>query len=142
MPLQQSLPPTSSLAEQKNRLPSLVQRGRHLTKVSRLYGILEADLVQSCIESDVSRNLILDENGAALGHDLALDHTRNYRIAREMPSCKELVFLDSVLGVRDTVLVNVSLFYKKHRLTVRHELFDFFDIHNSWTFNGLILRIF
>ena len=59
-----------------------------------------------------------------------------------MPSCEELVFLDSVLGVRDTVLVNVSLFYKKHRLTVRHELFDVFDLHNTWTFNGLILRIF
>ena len=90
----------------------------------------------------MSRNLILDENGAALGHDLALDHARNDRIAREMSPGEEFVFLDAVLGVRDTVLVNVSLFYKKHRLTVRHELFDFFDIHNTWTFNGLILRIF
>ena len=46
----------------------------------------------------MTRNIVLYKYGAALGHDLALDHTRNYQIAREMPSCEELVFLDGVFA--------------------------------------------
>ena len=57
----------------------------------------------------MARDILFDHDGAALGHDLALDHARNDRIAREMSPGEEFVFLDGVLAMRKSFFVNLGL---------------------------------
>ena len=74
------------------------QAGGNFAYVAWLYRVLETDLVKTCVEREMTRNVVLYQDGAALGHNLALDYSRNDRIPRKVPSCKELIFLDGVFA--------------------------------------------
>lgn len=119
----------------------LVQLGSNLADIARLYRVLETDLVKSCVECEMSRDVLLYKNSAALCHNLALDYSRNDRVAREMSPCEELIFLDGVFAMCNTVLINFGLIHQKHRLSVREELFDIFLVHICSGFStfGLVL---
>ena len=75
-------------------------------------------------------NLVLDKDGAALRHDLAENYSGNHGIAREMASGEKLVFLDTVFGVGQTVLVYICFLDKEHGLPMRQELLDIFFVKN------------
>ncbi len=77
----------------------------------------------------MTRNVVFYEDSAALGHDLALDHSRHDRVAREVAPGEELVFLDAIFGMSYAILVHLTFLHKKHRLPVRQKLFDFFFVH-------------
>ena len=123
----------------------VVEFGCNLAYISRFNRVLEADLVNSGIEGEVSRDVVLDHYGTALGHNLALDYSWNNRVAREMSAGEELIFLDGVFAMRYTILIDFSLIHQKHRLPMWKEFFYVFLIHFIQVLVHLkstILRIF
>ena len=53
------------------RASLLYQPRRDFARITRLYRILESDLVKSGIQCKMTRNIVLYKYGAALSHDLA-----------------------------------------------------------------------
>jgi hypothetical protein len=74
---------------------------------------------------------IFDKQGAALCHNLALDYSRNYRIAREMSAAEEFVVPDGIFGMGDTFFVDIDLVYEKHWLAMRKIFFKFVSVHKN-----------
>ena len=107
----------------------VVEFGCNLAYISRFNRVLEADLVNSGIEGEVPRDVVLDHYGTALGHNLALDYSWNNRVAREMSAGEELIFLDGVFAMSYTILIYLGLINKKHRLSVRQKIFNVFLVH-------------
>ena len=87
----------------------------------------------------MSRDVFFYKNCTALGHNLALDYSRNDRVAREMSPCKEFIFLDGIFAMCNTILIYLSLIHQKHRLSVREELFDIFLVHICSGFSTFVL---
>ena len=107
----------------------LIELCRDFADVSGLYRVLETDLVDSRIEGEVAGDVVLHHYGAALCHDFTLDYSRYYRVAGKMSSGEEFIFLDGVFAVGNTILVNLGLVNKEHRLPVRQKLFNVFLVH-------------
>ncbi len=107
----------------------VIELCRNFANVTRPHRILEADLVDSSIESQVAWDVVLHHYGAALCHDFALDYSRDNRVSREVSAGEKFVFLDGVLAVSYTVLVNLRLVNKKHRFSVRQKFFNVFLVH-------------
>lgn len=103
---------------------ALEELARHLAEVAGLDDILELDVIQTRIESDVAGNFVLYKDGATLGHDFALDYTRHHRIAREMPAGKKLILLDPVLRMSVSGIVDKGFFNQKHRFPMGQETLD------------------
>lgn len=91
--------------------------------------MLETDIIDSAVKRGLALDFILDKQSATLGHNFTLYDTGNNRIAREMSPAEELVFTNPVFSMTYTVLVNIDLIDKKHRLAVRKILFQFFSFH-------------
>ena len=70
--------------------------------------MLEADIIDPGVKRCPAFDLILYQKCAALGHDLALDHTRHDRITGKMSLAEEFVFLDAVLRMADSIPVNIN----------------------------------
>ena len=130
-------------AAEIERTALLVEFGGNLANIAWLHYILEADFIQSGVQCKMSGDIILDENCTALSHDFALDNTRYNRVSREMSSCEELIFLDGIFAMSDTIY-DFSLFYQKHRLPMWQELLDiFFSQHNVQVLvQGLLVFVF
>ena len=73
-------------AAEIQRTSLLYHLRRDFAHITWLYRILESDLVKSGIQRKMTRNIVLYKYGAALSHDLALNYTRDNRIARKMSS--------------------------------------------------------
>ena len=58
--------------------------------------MLEADIIYTGIKRSLALKIILDQESTALSHDLALDDSRDYRIAREMALTEEFIVLDAI----------------------------------------------
>ena len=58
--------------------------------------MLEADIIYTGIKRSLTLKIILDQESTALSHDLALDDSRDYRIAREMALTEEFIVLDAI----------------------------------------------
>ena len=106
-----------------------VEGGFHFDGVTRTNAVLEAHFVDACIEGQFADEIVLHEEGAALGHDFAEDDTRNDGFTWEMAFQEKLLAGNVVLRVRHMVLVEGHLVDQEHRLTVREVLFDFFSVH-------------
>lgn len=101
----------------------------HFAKVAGTDDILEPDIVYACIQGRLALDFILDEEYAALCHDLALDNARYNRVAREMSPAEEFVFPDSVFGMGHTLFVDLNFVDKQHGFPVRQVFFEFFSVH-------------
>lgn len=107
--------------EEEKRTTSCNELRMDLTEVSRLYRVLESDLVDSCVQGHVARDVVFYGNCATLGHDFAENHSRNYGIARKVPPGEELVFLDAVCGICLSLREDFGMLNQKHGLPVGHE---------------------
>ena len=105
------------------------QRGLHLNGVARLDAVLEAHLIDACIEGQLADEVVFHQQCATLGHNLAEDDTRHNGFAREVALQEEFLARHMVLGVAHMVLVEVHLVDQEHGLAVREILFNFVSIH-------------
>ena len=93
-----------------------------------LTSMVSPDLVEPGVEGGVALELVAEDQGAALRHDLAEDDARHHREIGKM-SAEEPFLTGHVVRRLDAFFVAFRPVHQQHRLAVRKIILDFFSVH-------------
>lgn len=119
------------------RLAAIGDGGTQYDGVTRAHLILEAYIVDACVERALGTNLITQQHGACLSHHLAEDDARHHGVLGKVALQEKFIATHMVSAYGIVYLITICIghgfsFYRvdeQHRVAVGEEGLDLFSVH-------------